>query len=51
MGPIANVQGIVIVNRSLHWTSYTDCNVTFVERACLFSAYSYMLVLTFVIVI
>ena len=26
MGVIANVQGIVIVNRSLDWTSYTDCS-------------------------
>ena len=28
MGVIANVQGIVIVNRSLDCTSYTDCSVT-----------------------
>ena len=47
MGVIANVQGIVIVNRSLDWTSYTDCIVTSVEHACLFSAYS----VDFVIVI
>ena len=30
MGVIANVEEIVIVNRSLDWTSYTDCSVTFV---------------------
>ena len=51
MSVIANVQGIVIVNRSLYWSSYTDCSVTSVGRACLFSAYSYMLVLISVIVI
>ena len=44
---IANVQGIVIVNRSF---SYTDCSVTSVGHACLFTAYSYMLVLISVIV-
>ena len=27
MGLIANIQGIVIVNRSLDWISYTDCSV------------------------
>ena len=27
MGVIANIQGIVIVNRSLDWISYTDCSV------------------------
>ena len=36
MGAIANVQGIVIVNRLLYWTSYTDCSVTSVGRACCF---------------
>ena len=51
MDVIANVQGIVIVNRSLDWTSYTDCSVTSVGHACLFTVYSYMLVLIFVIVI
>ena len=30
MGVIANDQGIVIVNRSFYWTSYTDCSVPFV---------------------
>ena len=35
MGVIANVQGIVIVNRSLDWTLYTDCSVTFVGGAYL----------------
>ena len=49
MGVIANVQGIVIVNRSLDWISYTDCSVTSVGHACLFTAYSYMLVLISVI--
>ena len=44
MGVIANVQGIVIVNRSFYWTLYTDCSVTSVEHACLFTACSYMLV-------
>ena len=51
MGVIASVQGIVIVNRSLDWTSYTDCSVTSVGHACLFTVYSYMLVLISVIVI
>ena len=51
MGVIANVQGIVIVNRSLDWTSYTDCSVTSVGHACLFTMYSYMLVLISVTVI
>ena len=46
MGVIANVQGIVIVSRSLDWTSYTHCSVTSVERARLFTVYSYMLMLT-----
>ena len=50
MGVIANVQGIVIVNRSLDWISYTDCRVTSVGHACLFTAYIYMLVLVSVIV-
>ena len=50
MGVIANVQGILIVKRSLDWTSYTDCNATSVGHACLFTAYSYMLVLISVIV-
>ena len=51
MAVIANVQGIVIVNRSLDWTSYTDYSVTSVGHACLFTAHSYMLVLIYVIVI
>ena len=51
MGVKANVQGIVIVNRSFDWTSYTDCSVTFVGHACLFTVYSNMLVLISVIVI
>ena len=51
MGVTVYVQGIVIVNRSLDWTSYTDCSVTSVEHACLFTAYSYMLVLISAIVI
>ena len=51
MGVIANVQGIVIVNRSLDWTSYTDCSVTSVKHAYLFTMHSYMLVLISVIVI
>ena len=50
MGVIANVQGIVIVNRLLDWNSYTDCCVTSVGHACLFNtAYLYMLVLISVI--
>ena len=52
MGVIVNVQGIVIVNRhfiGLH--KATDCSVTSVGHACLFAAYSYMLVLISVIVI
>ena len=49
MGVIANVQGIMIVNKPLDWTSYTDCSVTSVEHACLFTAYSYTLVLISVI--
>ena len=51
MGVIANVQGIAIVNRSHDWTSYTDCSVTSVGHACLFTMYSYILVLISVIVI
>ena len=51
MGVIANVQGIVTVNRSLDWTSYIDCNVTSVGHTCLFIVYSYMLALISVIVI
>ena len=51
MGILANVQGIVIVNMSLDWTSYTDCSVASVEPVCLFTVYSYMLVLIFVIAI
>ena len=53
MGVIANVQGIVIVNRSLYWTSYsyTDCSVTSVGHACLYTTYSYVLLLISVIVI
>ena len=50
MGVIANVQGIVIVNRSLDWISCTDCSVTSVGHACLFTAHSYILVLISVIV-
>ena len=50
MGAIANVQGIVIVNGSFDWISYTDCSVTSVGYACLFTAYSYLLVLISVIV-
>ena len=50
MGEIANVQGVVIVNRSLDWTSYTGCSVTSVGLACLFTTYSYMLVLISIIV-
>ena len=52
MDVIANVQGDVIVNnRSLDWISYTDCTVTSVGHACLFTTHSYMLVLISVIVI
>ena len=50
IGVLAKVQGIVIVNRSLDWTSHTDCSITSVGHACLFTAYSYMLVLISVIV-
>ena len=50
MGVIANLQGIVIANKSLDWISYTDCSVTSVGHACFFTAYSYMLVLISVIV-
>ena len=39
------------MNRSLDWTSYTDCGVASVGDACLFTTYSYMLVLISVIVI
>ena len=48
---MANVQEIVIVNRSMDWTSSTDCSVTPVGHAACFIAYSYMLVLISVIVI
>ena len=51
MGVIANVQGIVIMNS--HFIGLyiaTDCSVTSVEHACLFTAYSYMLVLISVII-
>ena len=51
MGVIANVQRIVIVNRSLDWTLYIDSSVTPVKLACLFTTYLYMLVLISVIVI
>ena len=51
MDVIASVQGIVIVNKSLDWTSYTDRSVTSVVHARFFTAYSYMLVLISVIVI
>ena len=51
MGVIANVQGIVIVNKSLDWTLCTGCGVTFVGHACLFTVYLYILVLISVIVI
>ena len=51
MGVIANVQGIVRVTRSLDRTSYTDCSVTFVGHAWLFTVYLYMLVLISVIII
>ena len=51
MSVIASVQGIVIVNRSLDWTSYTDRSVTSVVHTPLFTTYSYMLVLISVIVI
>ena len=52
MGIIANNQGIVIVNRSfigLHIA--TDYSVASVGHVCLFTTYSYMLVLISVIVI
>ena len=49
------VQGIVIVNNYVgHFIGLhiaTDCSVTFVGHACLFTTYSYMLVLISVIVI
>ena len=67
MGAVANVQGIVIVNRSLYWTSdivarcytrvwvaiiiATDSSVISIGHACLFTTYSYILVLISVIVI
>ena len=38
------------MNRSLDWISYTECSVTSVGHACLFTAYLYMLVLISVIV-
>ena len=50
MGVIASVQGILIINRSLDWTSNTDCSVTSVRHACLFTVCSCMLVLISVIV-
>ena len=40
IGVIASVQGIVIVNRSLDWTSYTDCRVTSVVHTRLFTTYT-----------
>ena len=39
MGVIVNVQGTVIVNRSLDWILYTECSVISVGHACLFIAY------------
>ena len=39
MDVIANVQGIAIVNRSLDWILCTDCSVTSVGHACLFTTY------------
>ena len=42
MGVIANIQGIVIVNRSPAWISYTDCSVTSVEHVCLYAAYIFI---------
>ena len=51
MGVIANVQVNVIVNRSLDWIAFADCSVTSVGHACLFTTYSYLLVLISVIVI
>ena len=51
MDVMANVQGIVIANRSLDWTSYTDYSATSVGHACLFTMYSYMIVLISAIVI
>ena len=47
MGVKANVQRTVMVNRSLYWTS--DCSVTSVGYACLFTVYSHMLVLISVV--
>ena len=44
MGAIANVQGIVIVSRSFDWISYTDCSVTSVGHAYLFTVYSYIFI-------
>ena len=38
---VANVQGIVIVNRSLHWIS--NCSVTSVGHASLFTAQALLL--------
>ena len=43
MGVIANVQGIVTVNRSLDWISYTNCSVTSVGHASLFTAQALLL--------
>ena len=51
MSVIANVQEIVVVNRSLDLTSHTDCSVASIEHACLFTMYSYMLMFISVIVI
>ena len=42
MGVIAYVQGIVIVNRSLDWTSYTDCSVTSVACSYMFVYYVFI---------
>ena len=63
MGAVANVQGTVVVNRSLHiaarcytrvWVFIiiaTDSSVTSVGHAHLFTTYLYILVLISVIVI
>ena len=39
MGAIVNVEGIVIVNSSLDWMSCTECSVTSVGHACMFTMY------------
>ena len=44
MGVIADVQGAVIVNMSLDWTSYIDCSVTSVGYACLFTYHMFICV-------